>query len=168
MVDTFGDMKGGDKMKLTEEQRTIVEENHALVYWYANLKGLNLDEWYDLLCIELCYTVMKHDPTKSSLSNYFKLRADNLVHKEYAKTKLKKRSHNGLYPLSEMHDEPFVDDVSSSAEINELFFENYGIIVRLKSEGYTQSEIAEQLGITQSYVSKTLAKIRDNFYENDR
>ena len=60
-------------MILTKEQQKMVEENHDLIYWYANIKKLNLENWYDLLAIELCGVVLKYNPKKGSLSNYYKI-----------------------------------------------------------------------------------------------
>ena len=40
-------------MKLNDEQRGVVEENHQLIYWYAHRRHLDLEEWYDLLAIRL-------------------------------------------------------------------------------------------------------------------
>lgn len=162
------------KIKLTEEQSKLVEDNHSLIYWYINLKGLNQDEWYDLLAIELCKAVQKHNKDKSGIANYFKLRADFLVRREYFKNKVQKRSNNGMYDIEEL----FADDtelVKLSYDYNEDIMENillkdltsgeFGDIIKLKWEGYTQGEIAEMLGVSQSYISKALKKVRDELDE---
>lgn len=155
-------------MRLSDEQRQIVEDNHNLIYWYCNLKNLDLEEWYDLLCIELCFTVMKYDPEKGSLSNYFKLRADNLTYKEYAKTKLQKRANNGIFELTDANMTPSLDDIQEAVELEEVFNVENGMILKMKAQGYTQHEIAEFFGVSQSHISKMLRKLKKEYYENAR
>lgn len=156
-------------MKLTDNQRAIVSENHSLIYWYANsVRHLDLDDWYDLLAIELCLTVQKFDADKgSSLANYFKVRCDNLVAKEWAKTKLKKNAHNGHVELEDYkHHITDEVDVDFNMDIQNLFEGEFGEILKLKSKGYTQVEIADILGVTQSYISKVLSKLRKEYYDS--
>ncbi len=157
-------------MKLTEEQRQYVEDNHNLIYWYIQLRHLDTADWYDALAIELCHSVIQYDHDKGSISNYFKIRADNLVKKEYVKQKLKKSIPiDPLQFKDEVYDTYSTDtSLEKSLEIEELFSGKNGAIFRLKSEGYTQSEIAEKLGITQSYVSKIIEKKRREYYGLDR
>ena len=150
-------------MRLTKEQSKQVEENHNLIYWYANLRDLNLNDWYDLLAIELCFTVHKYQKEKGSLSNYFKLRADNLLKKEYAKTKLQKHNHGGLVSLEKANEIPSFDNIDEYIKVQELMDGDATGILRLKSEGYNQEEIAKSMGLTQSYVSKLLRKMKEEF-----
>lgn len=153
-------------MTLTKEQQDLVADNHNLIYWYIQMKRLDVSEWYDLLAIELCYTVAKFNPEKGSLSNYFKMRCDNLVKKEYSKTQLKK--NKGLEPLcynDELYNSGYDDSgMVLKADIQSLFDGENGEILRLRAEGYTQSEIAEKLGVTQSYISKIIEKKRREYY----
>ena len=157
-------------MRLTDEQRELVEENHNLIYWYINRRKLDIEEWYDLLAIELCYTVMKYNPEKGSLSNYFKLRADGLVHKEHKKQNSQKRFHHGVSYVENIHS-PISLELEGgsdfSVKLKEFVGEENSDILLLKYQGYTQSEIAEKLGISQSYVSKILKRLKDEYYEND-
>lgn len=150
-------------MKLTDEQSKMVEENHNLIYWYIHLKGLNLDEWYDQLAIELCITCQKYDETKGSISNYYKLRCDNLVKKQYARTKLQKNANNGISSIETRFD--LVSDYNLEDEvILKTFMEGeFKDILRLREKGYTQEEIAKTLGVTQSYISKILRRLRTEY-----
>lgn len=150
---------------LTSEQSQIVSDNHSLIYWYINLKHLDINEWYDLLAIELCYTVANYDPEKGSLSNYYKMRADNLVRKEYSKTQLQKNFNNGLVSLDENTGGYIENDLEELIKIQELLDSDYGEILRLKSEGYSQLEIAEKFGVTQSYISKIIERKRREYFD---
>lgn len=159
-------------MKLTNEQAQIVEENHALIYWYANLKQLKLDDWYDLLAIELCKTVIKHHPEKSSLANYYKLRCDCLCNKEYQKTQAQKRFNLGVYDLEEVYNwttpnDCKYEDVDDLQLIVDTFSSEYQEIIVLKYQGYTQGEIANMLGLSQSQISKILRKVRDEYGQQE-
>jgi len=158
-------------IKLTDEQSKKVEDNIALIYWYAGLKGLDLEEWYGLLAIELCKTVVQHEPKKGSLANYFKMRCDFLMIKEYRKTTMQKRTHNGLEDLEDIYTDDenllqlsrdYNEDVMETLKLQELLEGEHGEIIRLKYYGYTQSEISDLLGISQSQVSKILKKVRDD------
>lgn len=162
-------------MRLTEEQSRRVEENHNLIFWYMGLRerqtGMKLshEEYYDLLAIELCYAVQKFDETKgSSLANYYKLRCDGLINKQYRKSQALKRVHISV---------PYIDDLVSHKHFNEddsVVWANFiesipdedKEIVTLTYMGYTQKEIAEKLGLSQSYISKILKRIRKDYYAN--
>ena len=150
-------------MTLNDEQKRLVEENHDLIYWYANYRHLDLEEWYDLLAIELCMTVIRYDASKSSLSNYFKVRCDNRVNKEYTKQMTQKRrveelvSYDELYDVGVNEDETFELITKELDDIDELG------ILRMKAHGYTQLEIANKLGVTQSYISRKLKELKDEY-----
>lgn len=161
------------QIKLTDDQAKIVEDNYKLIYWYAGLKHLDIEEWYGLLAIELCKAVQKHNPKKSSIANYYKLRCDSLVHKEYQKGNADKRSHEGLVDLEDLYgtdnvsdDGMFYDDVDNYLHLKELFDGEYGDIIRMRWEGYTQQEIAEKVGLSQSQISNILREVRWR-YEQD-
>lgn len=149
-------------MKLTDEQQIIVEENHKLIYWFLSVKGLEVSEWYDLIAIELCLSVMAHDPDRGELSTYFFKRASNRVIKEHTKSKSIKRTHNGMYDLDNIYEsfhgtESNIDDYLDVQAIMEYDVDG---ILQLKIDGYNQDEIATKLGVSQAYVSNKLRDIR--------
>lgn len=144
-------------MRLTPEQSEIVANNEKLIYWYLNLKGLDIDEWYDLLAIELCKTIIKHDVSLGSLANYFKIRCDGIVSKEFRKRNAKKRYHVPVEYADECNGELIDFDLIAL----EQFIENSNCdVLKLKFQGYSQKEIAEIIGISQSQVSRILGEIR--------
>lgn len=151
-------------MKLTDEQSQKVEKNHKLIYWYAKIKGLDIEEWYGSLAVELCLTVVDHNIKKGSLSNYFKVRADNMVNKEYAKQNSQKRKNNGIVSLDNHIVVCPNDDIMTILELNEAF-DMTNDVLRLKSMGYTQGEIAEELGISQPKISKYLKKLKEDYFD---
>lgn len=147
-------------MVLTEEQSRQVAENEKLIYWYINHKGLELSEWYGLLAIELCKTIVKYDSSQGSLANYFKIRCDGVVAKEFRKSKAKKRLH---FPVE------YADDMMGECadiKLVELLSWVKGEesdILNLKLQGYSQKEIANMIGVSQSYVSRILGELRLKF-----
>jgi len=151
-------------MKLTDEQSQKVEKNHKLIYWYVKIKGLDIEEWYGSLAVELCLTVVDHNIKKGSLSNYFKVRADNMVNKEYAKQNSQKRKNNGIVSLDNHIVVCPNDDIMTILELNEAF-DMTNDVLRLKSMGYTQGEIAEELGISQPKISKYLKKLKEDYFD---
>lgn len=154
-------------MKLTEEQKKMVEENHNLIYWYMAKYNLEISEYYDLLAIELCYAVVHYDESRGSFSNYFKMRADGIIYKEYRKSKAQKREHISVPLLDNLH--TLTDDVDLTDMIGfkDLLEGEYGEIVKLRIEGYNQAEIAEMMGTNQSKISKILKQLRDDYMEDD-
>lgn len=161
--------RGGDYVKLTPEQAQIVADNHNLIYWYCNMKKLDVNTYYDLLAIELCNTVMKYDPEKGTLANYFKIRADGMIAKEYQKSQAQKRAHKDIRYIENLYG---VDNIYTNYKLRETYetllgLDEYGII-KLRLLGYTQNEIAEMLNLSQSFISKELKRIRKEFNEIDR
>ena len=161
-------------MKLTEQQSKIVADNHKLIYWIANLKGLHIDEYYDLLAIELCKTVQKYKPDKGGLPNFYKLRVEYMLGNEFQKRQAQKRAHQGVYDIEENFGDDITltqlsydynEDIMESILLKELTEGEFGDIIRLKWQGYSQSEIAEILGVSQGYISKALKKVRDELDE---
>ena len=150
--------------RLTDEERRIVEENHDLIYWVANLKHLPLDEWYDLLAITLCESAMKHDPKKSKLSWYYKQRVDWKVSHHFTTQNYQKRIPQEL--IGDIHDEVH-GDIPVEDELLELidWIENqeHREVIKLVAMGYTQKEIGDELGISRSKVSLIMKEVREAY-----
>lgn len=148
------------RMRLTEEQAKIVEENHNLIYWYAHLTGISLEEYYDLLAIELCYTVMKWELDKGSLANYFKIRAHGAIYKEYLKTQAKKRRFETVSLDEGMLVCGTAESIENRLDMEKLFDSKFGRLIQLKQDGYSQTEIAKKLGVSQTAISQMLKNLR--------
>ena len=155
-------------MQLTKEQSQVVADNHNLIFWYINMKHLDINEYYDLLAIELCNTAMKYNPDRGSFATYFKLRADGIIYKEYRKTQAQKRLHIKVPLLDNLHTLIDDGDITDSIELQELLDGEYGEIVRLRIEGYSQTEIAEIMDTNQSKISKILKKLKGEYEERSK
>lgn len=55
---------------LTVAQQQIVEENHNLIYHFAKLRQLDIDDYYDILAIGLCNAAMMFDLNKGTFSTF--------------------------------------------------------------------------------------------------
>lgn len=169
-------------MKLNDEQRQLVEDNHNLIYQYAHDNNLDLEMWYDLLAIELCKSVLKHDPSKGKLSTLFYIRAKHAMWREYCKSKSKKRdggviysldyeygdSDGGTVTLGEMLEDEIYDVGDNSIMSilkNEILNSEYGDIIKMRLEGYSQSEIAESMGCSQAHISRILQDIKGEYFD---
>lgn len=151
---------------LSIEQKYKVSENHNLIYWYANLHGLDVEEWYGVLAIALCEAVADHDSAKGSLSNYFKVKADGAMSKEFSKLKTHKRKHNGMYELTDLNHPSTFPNMEADIIINDMLEDDETGILKLKLHGLTQNEISERLGVSQSTVSRVLSKTKGLYYDD--
>lgn len=152
-------------MKLTTEQAKIVEENHNLIYWYINMNKLDISEYYDLLAIELCNTAMKYNSDRGSFANYFKLRADGIMYKQYRMTQAQKRLHVQVSLVDNLHCLIDEADIMDSIALDSLLDGEHGEILQLRADGYSQTEIADMLGTNQSRVSKIIKKVKDEYID---
>jgi len=152
--------------KLTTIQQKMIEDNHNLIYWFINKYKLSETEYYDLLALELCYAVAKHDPSRGSLANYYKLRCEGVLYKEYRKSQAQKRTHL-TETLESNFTVPIYDDYSAFKLIEDIIDDPNYLIFMLKSTGYSQCEIAKKLNISQSFVSKIIFKFMKNYKEEE-
>ena len=51
-------------MKLNDEQRKLVADNHNLIYQYLIDNNLPQDEYYDIAAIGVCKAAMGYDASK--------------------------------------------------------------------------------------------------------
>jgi len=155
-------------MKLTDKERQIVADNHKLIFWYMNKylsNNIDESEYYDLLAIELCHTVQKYDKSKGSLANYYKLRANGIICKEFRKTQAIKRTHIKVSLLDNVH--VTEDESLTQLETYEWMDGEHNEILTLKADGYSQTEIGEMLGVSQSFVSKVIKKVKEKYMESE-
>ena len=146
--------------QLNDSQREMVTKNHNLIYGYIKRKGIKKDDWYGILAITLCESVLSYDYSKGKLSTYFYRLADNAVSNEIQRRKYKKRSKYDEVSLDSIHDliptKEYDIDESQICASNEITT----IVVKMVLDGYKQFEIAKELGVSQPYISQLLAKDR--------
>lgn len=150
-------------MRLTEEQAKVVEENHNLIYWYAKMKNLDLQEWYDLLAIELCNTVMEYNSEIGKLSTFYKKKCDTMVNHVFMKSKTKKRDFKVSHFDDEVLSTPCYTNLEDVSFLDKEFNRKHGEILKLKYEGYSHKEICEMLGVGLRLVRTTLKRFKERY-----
>lgn len=167
---------------LTSIQQKIVEDNHKLIYGIAHKYKINLDEYYDVLAIGLCKAAMTYDKAKGQFSTFAYVTMLN----EYSgvlrhnKTKGVVPAHNIVsmntqiasddgYGIAEFGD-MFPDDVDIERDMSETDYVSFLCkkvrhsqekeIIKMLADGYTQSEIAEKMGVSRQRIGQLMNKIR--------
>ena len=57
-------------MRMTDEQRKMVEQNHNLIYDFLYKQNLDTEEYYDIAAIGLCEAAIKYDSKRSKFSTF--------------------------------------------------------------------------------------------------
>lgn len=163
---------------MTEEQKKLAEENHSLIYFYArkyNISKQDFDDMYGILAIGLCKAARDYDESRgsafSTVAMGYMLNECRNAYRcdKYKNGKLTICSYNNIFPLSDdggtteyidvIEGKDDVWDDINLIEFNQ-FNEQLRKIAYLSYLGYNQQEIAKEMGITQSLVSRKLKKIR--------
>lgn len=151
-----------------------MEQNHNLIYGFANHKNLDISEWYGELAIELCRTILNWNPKRGEISTYFYLRANSMMKTKHIVGNYDKRRINTEISEVEVEDVLESDinityenynNISDEVLLNEMFEFGDEEIIRLRYEGYTQEEIANKIGVSQPHISRILDKIYLDYSE---
>lgn len=176
-------------MKLNDEQRKLVEQNHNLIYSAMRDFGVyrkKFDDYYDVAAIGLCKAAIYFDETKGTFSTF----AYTHIHSELKK---QIRSENALYRKSDKDSVSYNvkisqnDDSNTYAKdvllIDENFEENLIFTLHFKDKletlknkdkkiimltvcGYTQEEIGKIFGISRQAVQQHIYKMRHREFKN--
>ena len=166
-------------MRLNTEQQKLVEENHNLIYSYAKQHNLDLDEWYGVLALALCYAAYEFDENRSKFSTFYYVVANSRVGCAVRNKKAKKRVPDAMCISIEEEFKDLdltladtIEDKQSSVykklEIREVFdsLDNLDTsIVLMRLRGVTQKKISSYLGISQSTISRRLIAIKDKLIQ---
>lgn len=161
---------------LTEEQKQLAEKHHSLIYWLMTKQHLPYDDYYGVVAYGLCKAAKTFDPTRGILFTTYAIRLMlNEINME------RRREHNykrveatvSLSDAIEDTDRLTIQDMIPDNTVD-LFSETVAScmldlieqlegrdrqIVLLAIQGYTQSQIAQQVHIAQSYVSRILRRV---------
>lgn len=166
--------------KLTDDQRRFATENHNLIYKFLKSRNLPIDEFYDIVAIGYVKAVASFNPDIAQFSTYSYRAMENAVKAEQRKRLAKFRipempicsldfmvedaDGDGceLYSLvSDRCCEQWEDEVHTKVLIDDLS-DREKRIVEMKLSGMDQKEIGQELGLTQSYISRLLKTIKQN------
>ena len=164
-------------MKLTEEQKKLVEENHNLIYWFAKKYHVPIEEYYDVLAQGLCMAAYHYDPSKCSFSTYAFLCMNTEMHVEYRKTLRKSEIPQGnifhyenawqlsdLIPTNEKTENKVIDKVSYEnliSLLNDILNDKDKEVLTHIVNGLTMREIAKIEGTSHQAIHNRMKKIRD-------
>lgn len=175
---------------LNKDQQKLVEDNYKLIYSYAYKTNLDIYEYYDILAIGLCHAALEYDPSKGKFSTYAYAAMCNEVYNHWRNTYKLKRAipQDMLVSYNEILNEKIetLDIISYQAQ-KDILRESYGLdishlfieenikklndkerfIVLRSALGYKQKEIAKELGISQSYISRILRNIEKKWKGNN-
>lgn len=164
-------------MKLTEEQKKLVEENHSLIYWFAKKYHVPIEEYYDVLAQGLCMAAYHYDPSKCSFSTYAYLCMNTEMHVEYRKTLRKSEIPQGnifhyenawqlsdLIPTNEKTENKVIDKISYenlTSLLNDILNDKDKEVLSYILNGLTMREIAKIEGTSHQAIHNRMKKIRE-------
>ena len=164
-------------MKLTEEQKKLVEENHNLIYWFAKKYHVPIEEYYDVLAQGLCMAAYHYDPSKCSFSTYAYLCMNTIMHVEYRKTLRKSEIPQGnifhyenawqlsdLIPTNEKTENKVIDKISYenlTSLLNDILNDKDKEVLSYILNGLTMREIAKIEGTSHQAIHNRMKKIRE-------
>ena len=164
-------------MKLTEEQKKLVEENHNLIYWFAKKYHVPIEEYYDVLAQGLCMAAYHYDPSKCSFSTYAYLCMNTEMHVEYRKTLRKSEIPQGnifhyenawqlsdLIPTNEKTENKVIDRISYEnliSLLNDILNDKDKEVLSYTLNGLTMREIAKIEGTSHQAIHNRMKKIRE-------
>ena len=163
---------------LDEQQKKLVEKNHNLIYHTLHKYKLNQEEYYDILAIGLCKAAIAFDPERSKFSTF----AINVMYNEFLihdrdenanKRKVNKNTLSLNYimrdPKNEGNKCEFGDLLTDGREpfmevihmyLPDILTKRELLACQLSYDGYSQTQIGEKLGVSQSYASRLLKNAR--------
>ena len=163
---------------LDEQQKKLVEKNHNLIYHTLNKYKLNQEEYYDILAIGLCKAAIAFDPKRSKFSTFAVQVMYNefLQHDRIENAKKRKENKNTLSlnfrikdPKNESRTCEFGDLLTDGREpfmevihmyLPDILTKRELLACQLSYDGYSQTQIGEKLGVSQSHASRLLKKAR--------
>lgn len=164
-------------MRLTEDQKKIVEDNHNLIYHFCHKHNLSIDTYYGVFAISLCKAAMHYDATRGTK---FSTLAIPIMYNDlkgtYRENTKKGRDGVKLTSLDALvmncHNEDFCltdvlgTELDAQDEIVFTDFKNVWNeaekqIARLLYEGYTQEEIGKIINYSQPQISRIIRRMKE-------
>ena len=177
---------------LNTKQQHLVEDNHNLIYSFAHLKKLDLEEYYDLLAIALCKAALIFDENKGMFSTLVYMCMNNEVklikRKEKEKKTIPKYMVDSLdYIYSSDNDDSenslidkIIKDIFPAPDesvVNAIMFNNFyyqnldnreRLIVDLVFQGKNQTDISKKLLVSQPQVSRLIKGVANKWIKYNK
>ena len=141
------------KKQNKELEEELIHDHYGLVVSQALyfLNDANFDDYMQVGLIGLLKAIREHDPEKSKFSTFATICIRNAIKFEYAKVK------EGFYHISEKISDCLPDFLS----------EEHKFIIKLKSQNYTNSEIADLISCTKEAVRQEIDLIIKSLRETN-
>lgn len=172
---------------LTDEQRKLVEDNTGLAYEFVHRKGFTygyeFEDAVQIALLGLIYAAMTFKESKSKFSTYAFFAMQSQFNIEYRKIKRQKESGIINVSLSEPiteNEELSVEDVvvvehqdsienietviaikDAYEKLNDKEKQVISMIFYAKEKEANQRSVAKKLGVSQSFVSRTVKKFKE-------
>ena len=172
-------------MKLNDEQRKIVEQNHNLIYSAMRNYGIfdeNFDDYYGAAAIGLCKAVLNYDSrTNNTLSTFAYACINNEL---YSQIRMKNTESNKLNDNALSYNATYMTPSGEETSGEEfmlvqknfeknlvfklLFQDTIRILdnkeramILLRANGHTYQEIANYYGVSRQAIQTKMKKIQD-------
>ena len=178
-----------ERIALTEEQRSLAADNHNLIYKFASIKEVDIDEYYGLFAIGLCKAAKLFDASHGFKFSTLAYRCMETEYRAYWRHELCSR-HIPLNMLvsynipignddgdSEMLDvlsndaSNSINNDQSKIEVEEFFKElkpMQRLVLNGLMEGYRESDLAEYIGCTKQNISRIKMCIKDKWIQRTK
>lgn len=182
-----------NRKQLTEQQRNLVENNHNLIYKFANDKKLPIDEYYGILAISLCKAAINYDKDKgcfstiaylymnNELCDYYKniyrktAIPDNMIYSYDVAYHNKNNEYNlykdneynllDLIPDKQLTNEAMIDKIMLKSIVENLDEKEKEIIMLLYA-GVSKLDISRNVPCSKYKINTCLEKVRKKYYDN--
>ena len=163
---------------LDENQKKLVEQNHKLIYHTLHKYKLNEEEYYDILAIGLCKAAIKFDSERSKFSTFaVKVMYNEFLQHDRDENANKRKVNKNTLSLNYIMRDPknqgrkceFVELLTDGREpfmevihmyLPDILTKRELLACQLSYDGYSQTQIGEKLGVSQSHVSRLLKRAR--------
>lgn len=169
------------KESLTKQEQELAENNHNLIYTFANQKNLDIDNYYGILAIGLCKAAKSFDLEKGKFSTIAYSCMENELKMNWRSSRKSSAIPNNSflhYDATKFEDDngekmSFIDDMPSERLTDETVFgkieaatlinlltDKEKEIVNYLCSGMRQSEIASHMRCSRQNVSSIVNQIR--------
>ena len=174
-------------MKLTEEQKRLVEENHDLIYFTLRKFNWNIEDYYGVAAYALCRAAITYNPAKNiSFSTYavkamfnqvwnfrlyemrkspkehmLSLEQDITIGQDDYSGRLSEMVSDHGSQIEEGYKRLYLSDLLTSLS------ERDKQILQLRMLGYNPKQISKILNISYTTMYNVLRKIKGRIKDND-
>ena len=163
---------------LDKSQQILVEQNHNLIYGFAQKRNIDINEYYGLLAISLCKAAEAYQENKGKFSTFAYMVMGNDLKKYWRTMQNQKSIPSDMIVSYDSHDEScessYLDNMAADdTDVNfqiqyrcmlEQMNETERIICQMLMDGAKQSDIVERLGITKNQYTMAKKKIKEKYH----